>query len=147
MEFVVDFATVVVAGGFVAAVVFAAAESVVPAVGFVDFVAIIKKETNPMDSMKIHMKMKMKVFTIITRMIVVPDLAELVVDLAVMLVPFDCLDYLGDLESVWVDSNSKCPADVVAFAVAFWIAFVAGPFVTSFEDAKQNSKSNILQTK
>lgn len=64
------------------------------------------------------------------------------VDLTVTLVPFGCLEYLEDLESVLVDLDSKYPIDVVAFVVAFLIAFVAGPFVASFGYAKHNSKSN-----
>lgn len=63
------------------------------------------------------------------------------VDLAVTLVPFGCLDYLKDLELVWVDLDSIYPVDVVAFVVAFLIAFAAGPFAALIEYAKQNSKS------
>lgn len=38
-----------------------------------------------------------------------------------------------------MDSSSEGypAADAVAYAVAFWIAFVAGPFEASFVDAKR----------
>lgn len=70
----------------------------------------------------------------------VPDLVEFVADLAEMLAPSGCLDFPVGLGSALVDLDWDHPVDVVAFEVAFWIAFAADPFVASFVDAKQNPK-------